>query len=96
MTALPRIGNYHAVTPGPVNDPEPDTFSAGLPGLLAAMSAAAKVPRDGVPREITLVSGREVTVICTITDGVAAWPPGRAVVPARKTPRKKERKGKRP
>ena len=88
---LPRIGNYHAVTPGPVNAPEPDTFGAGLPGLLAAMRAAAKVPRDGVSRVITLVSGREVTVICTITDGVAQWPPGRAVVPARKKSRKDKR-----
>lgn len=85
---LPQIGNYHAVTPGPVNGPEPDTFGTGLPGLLAAMRAAAKVPRDGVPREITLVSGREVALICTITDGVAAWPPGSPVVPARKPPRK--------
>lgn len=87
---LPRIGNYHAVTPGPVNGPEPDTFGTGLPGLLAAMRAAAKVPRDGVPRVITSVTGREVTVICTITDGVAAWPPGRGIVPARKTPRQRK------
>jgi hypothetical protein len=86
---LPQVGRYHALTPGRAG-PEPEFFDPGLDGLKAALRAAAKAPRDGVPRAVTSVSGRVVTDICTITDRVTTWPPGSSVVPARK-PRKEER-----
>ena len=89
MTDLRRVGRYHALTPGRAG-PEPEYFDPGLDGLKAALTAAAKAPRDGVPRVLISVCGRVVTGICTITDGTTAWPEGSAVVPAR-TPRKKER-----
>jgi hypothetical protein len=57
-----------------------------LAGLRAALTAAARAPKDGQARAVTRVRGRDVTLICTITDGHAAWPPGSAVIPAR--PRK--------
>ena len=87
MTALPQVGRYHALAPGRAG-PEPEFFGPGLDGLKAALTAAAKAPRDGVPRVLISVCGRVVTALCTITDGAAAWPEGSAVVPAR-TPRKK-------
>jgi hypothetical protein len=86
MTALPQVGRYHAVTPGP-DGPEPAFFDPDLAGMKAAMRAAM-APRDGVPRAVTAVAGRVVTDLCTITDGAAEWPEGSAVIPARKTPRK--------
>jgi hypothetical protein len=84
---LPQIGRYHAVTPGRAG-PEPEFFDPGLDGLEAALTAVAKT-RDGVPRAVTSVSGRVVTDVCTVTDGVTAWPEGSSVVPARKS--RKER-----
>jgi hypothetical protein len=80
---LPQVGRYHAVTPGP-DGPDPAFFDPGLAGMEAAMRAALAA-RDGVPRTVTSVAGRVVTELCTITDGAAAWPPGSAVVPGRKT-----------
>ena len=85
MTALPRVGRYHVLAPGRAG-PEPEYFDPGLDGLKAALTAAAKAPRDGVPRALISVSGRVITPVCTITDGAPAWPEGSAVVPARKTP----------
>ena len=79
---LPQVGRYHAVTSP--DDPEPEFFDPGLPGLEAAMRAAGKASRDGTPRVVTSVCGRVVTHVCTITRGVAAWPPDSAVIPARK------------
>ena len=83
---LPRVGRYHALTPGRAG-PEPEFFDPDLAGMEAAMRAAMKA-RDGVPRTVTSVAGRVVTDLCTITNGMPAWPEGSAVVPARTTPRK--------
>lgn len=90
MTGPPQVGSYHAVTPG-TRGPDPQWFDAGYEGLMAALTAAAKAPQDGVARVVTSVSGRVVTTVCTVTNGKAIWPEDRDVVPARS----KQRKGKR-
>jgi hypothetical protein len=88
VTGIRRIGRYYTFAPGRGPDGAPEEFPPGWDGLTGKDGVLAQARKasagNRVPRVVRSVRGRDETVICTITDGVAVWPVSARVIPARR------------